>query len=211
MSRARAPFPSPDEGLRLHLRLLEQDPVAPADVCRAYIKPLADWLDGTFRLGDPDLAHTAAGDALLKYVQHPEAYDPRGASLAAYLRMAARGDLVNLLDKEGRHQRQRVPWKVVELDQEGGNLFGREDEPSRQLERAEEAAAWQQFLRSVQEGWTPAEQRALEFMLAGERSTAVFAAALGFGSLPAAEQEREVKRVKDRILARLKREGRKHD
>jgi hypothetical protein len=211
MSRARASFPSREEGLRLHVRLLEQDPVAPADVCGAYLEPLADWLDGTFRLGDPDLAQTAAGDALRKYVQAPQAYDPRGAGLAAYLRMAARSDLVNLLEKERRHHRQRVPWKVVELDEESGNIFGREDEPSRQLERAEEAAAWQDFLRSVQEGWTPAECRVLEMMLRGERRTEVFAAALGLDGLPSAEQEREVKRVKDRILARLKREGRKHD
>jgi DNA-directed RNA polymerase specialized sigma24 family protein len=211
MSRARAPFPSREEGLTFHLRLLDADPLAPADVCRAYLVPLADWLDETFRIGDPHAAPTAAGDALMNYVQRPLAYDPHRIDLAAYLRMAARCDLANLLRKEGRHHEHRVPMLLVELGEESGNLSGREEEPAQQLEHEEEAAAREDFLRSAQEGWTTVERRVFELMLTGERSTPAFARVLGIESRPAEEQEREVKRVKDRILARLKREGRKHD
>jgi hypothetical protein len=47
-------------------------------------------------------------------------------------------------------------------------------------------------------------------MLAGERATSAFAEAIGKANLPAAEQEREVKRVKDRVKKRLERGGGKH-
>jgi hypothetical protein len=44
-------------------------------------------------------------------------------------------------------------------------------------------------------------------MLAGERSTAVYAQALLIGETPQPEQDREVKRVKERLKKRLERGG----
>jgi hypothetical protein len=44
-------------------------------------------------------------------------------------------------------------------------------------------------------------------MGAGERSTAVFAAAMGLADRPKDEQQREVKRMKDCLKQRLKRAG----
>jgi hypothetical protein len=209
MRRSPPPFPSPAEGWAYHLRLLDADPVAPAELCNAYLQPLLAWLGRLYPRVDGHLVEEGVYRALVSYAQRPEGYDGR-IDLAAYLRMAARCDLFNLLREEGRHHRRRVPWKVVELDGQGGNFQGREEEPADRFEREEEDAAWQEFLRSVQEDWTATERRTLELMRAGERSTAVFATALGCDGLPPAEQEREVKRVKDRILARLKREVRKH-
>lgn len=52
-----------------------------------------------------------------------------------------------------------------------------------------------------------ADRAVLALMREGERATAKFAAALGLAG-PPAEQAAEVKRVKDRIIARLKRAGR---
>ena len=46
-----------------------------------------------------------------------------------------------------------------------------------------------------------------ELMGEGERRTAVFARALGLEDRPPGEQEREVKRVKDRIKKRMQRAG----
>jgi hypothetical protein len=59
----------------------------------------------------------------------------------------------------------------------------------------------------VRQACTEAERRVLALMLDGERSSAAYAQVLGITGLPAAEQEREVKRAKDRIKKRLEREG----
>jgi RNA polymerase sigma-70 factor (ECF subfamily) len=159
---------------------------------------------------DADLRQTAVHDALLSYVQHPQKYDPQRGALAAYLRMSAHGRLCNLLRKEAPHHRRRVAWSAVELAQEGGNLLGGEEEPALQLERAEELEEWRALLRRVAEDLSPADRRVLDLMLAGERKTEVYAAALGIAGRPDEEQTREVKRAKDRIMNRLKRGGAKH-
>ena len=52
------------------------------------------------------------------------------------------------------------------------------------------------------------EERVLDLMLVGERSTSAYAAALGLVDRPRAERAREAKRVKDRIKKRLERAGR---
>jgi hypothetical protein len=210
MSRPPVPFPPPEEGLRLHLRLREDDPVAPADICQRYVPPLCAWLAQQFPTVDPHFRQSAVHEAVITYLQRPQAYQPERADLAVYLRLAARRDLSNLRRGEGRHNRQRVPFAVVELGAEHGNLLGREQDPSRRLEHNEEAAAWQAVLASIRAGLAPAEERVLDLMLQGERSSRVFAEAIGLEGLPADEEARAVKRVKDRVKKRLEREGARH-
>jgi DNA-directed RNA polymerase specialized sigma24 family protein len=207
MSRPDSCFPSPEEGLSFHLRLCNSDPTAPAEFFKAYLVPLGQWLAVAFPTVDEHLRGSAVHDPLIKYVLCPQAYDPRRMDLGAYLRMAARSDLLNLLRDENRHHQKRVPWSVVELGEEGGNLFRREEEPSLQLERAEEEEQRQAFLQSVREGLTEQENQVLELMLAGVRETGAYACVLGITHLPPAEQAQEVKRVKDRIRKRLERGG----
>ncbi len=210
MSDSSTTFPSREEGLRLHFRLCDLDPLAPADVCAAYLGPLAACLQRAFPTVDPHLCLSAVHEALMAYVRDPRAYDPGRRDLALYLRMSARGDLRNLRRGEDRHQRGRVPWSVVELGQEAGNICGRDEEPSLALERGEQAEECRAFLGSVCEGLSAEERLVFELMLAGEHATPVFARALDLGDRPAAEQERAVKRVKDRIKKRLERGGDKH-
>jgi RNA polymerase sigma factor (sigma-70 family) len=210
MSRPHRPFPSAEEGLRFHRGLQTSDAVTPSDVCAAYVEPLLGWLTDGFPRVDPHLLLAAANEALFAYVQHPERYDTGRGDLAAYLRMAARGDLLNALRREQRHHRGRVAWLAVELDEERGNLSGREEEPPLPLQHDEEAAERERLLRAVAEDLTPPERRVLELMLAGERRTPAYAEALGITGLPPKDQEREVKRVKDRIKKRLERGGGTH-
>jgi RNA polymerase sigma-70 factor (ECF subfamily) len=204
-------FPSAEVGLSLHLRLCEPDPVAPADLCLACLDPLVHWLETRFPRVDPHLRETAAHDALVGYVKAPERYHPKLGPLPAYLRMAARRDLYNLMKREGRHHRRRVAWSAVELREEAGNIPGREEDPSDLLADREESERWEAVLRAVRQACTEAERHVLELMLAGERGTAAHALALGLTGLPVAEQEREVKRAKDRIMKRLEREGARHE
>lgn len=198
-------FPSYDESLALHLRLVLLDPTGPADVCAAYLGPLVGWLETHFRTVDPHLRQTAAHEALIAYLREPQSYDPGRGDLGRYLRMAARSDLLNLLARDKRQREHFLPWSAVEDDAQGRYLSGKEPEPSAALEHHEELEQWQVFLRSVAEGFTPEERKVLELIEAGERRCAAFAAALGIEHLPAGDQERKVKRMKDRIIKRLER------
>jgi DNA-directed RNA polymerase specialized sigma24 family protein len=211
MSPSSSDFPSAQEALSLHLRLCDDDPTATSDVCAACLGPLVRWLASCFREVHPDDCQTAAHQALLSYFRDPQRYRPDDLPLSAYLRMAARGDLLNLLAKERRHHRRRVSWSAVELDEDGRNLLGTDEDPSRLLEQEEEREEARAVLDAVRRRCTEAEAGALDLMLDGVRDTAAYAAVLGLGGLPVPEQERAVKRVKDRIVKRLERERARHE
>ena len=101
-----------------------------------------------------------------------------------------------------------MAWSVVELDEEDGNLFGREQEPLLRLEGEEEAEARQRLIRSVAESLPEPDRRVLELMQHGERRTAVYAEVCACADRPADEQARLVKRVKDRLKKRVQRGSR---
>src|ERR1700722_19902583 len=100
MNHAPLDFPSREEGLALHIQLCDLNPTAVADVCRAYLAPLLGWLTHRFTNVDAHIRQTAVHDALMAYLQNPRSYNPDRSDLAGYLRMAARGDLRNLLERE---------------------------------------------------------------------------------------------------------------
>jgi hypothetical protein len=203
-------FPSREESFHLHLRLCDHEADAPADVCRAYLLPLQTWAANTFPREDPHLRDTAVHKALFDYVQHPRRYDPARLDLAAYLQMAAGCDLRNLRRAEARHQRRRVAWNSVEETAAGGKYSGADDDPAVALERVQDAEEGKRLLESVTEGWDEKDRRALNLMLEGERRTAAYAEILEIGDRPAEEQEREVKKLKDRIKRRLERKGERY-
>jgi hypothetical protein len=210
MNGSLHPFPSREEGFRLHVRLCDHEADAPADLCRAYLEPLLTWSANTFPREDPHQRDTAVHKALFDYVQHPGRYDPARLDLAAYLRMAAGRDLRNLRRAEARHHRHRVAWNPVEEGYPRGKYSGADDDPAVALERVQDAEEGKRLLESVTEGWDEKDRRALNLMLEGERRTAAYAEILEIGDRPAEEQEREVKQLKDRIKRRLERKGERH-
>jgi RNA polymerase sigma-70 factor (ECF subfamily) len=199
---------SQGEGLALWRRLLAaDDPTARSDFAVAYLDWLADWLIHTNPRADPHDCNTAAEDAVLDLLKHPERYQPDRGRLDAYLCMAAARDLSNLWRKEGRHRRRRADLEVVELSpREGKYLQSEADDPARRLEEAEDAAELGAALASaVAEGLTSEEACVLDLWRSGERKGSVFAAALGLSRRPIDEQRREVKQVKDRLKKRMQR------
>ena len=147
---------------------------------------------------DPHLLLTAATDAVLDLLEHPDRFDPARSRLFGYLYMAARRDLLNLRAKEARHHRNRETGEPVEVAAVARN---NEQEAPPMLDDFPPLTAAIAAL-------PPDDQAVLALMRQGERATAVFAAALHLGDRPAAELAAEVKRAKDRIIARLKRAGR---
>ena len=195
-----------EDALRLYRRLLERDPLAPADFAEAFLKPVIAWLRNTNPCVDPMAYEEAAEEAIICFLKHPAAYDPQRLGLEAFLRMAARRDLLNLLRKERRHQQHRRDWKVVEQASAEGKYLGRDDDPSLPLQ-IEEARQQQAPPDAVWQQLTDAERRVWQQMQQGERRHEVFAAIISVTHLPIAQQRREVKRVKDRLNKRMQRAG----
>lgn len=197
---------SAEDSLRLHRRLLERDPVGPADFAVAFLNLLIAWLRSANPGVDPTACEEAADEAIVRFLNDPSKYDPQRLGVGAFLKMAAQRDLQNLLRKERRHQKNRRDWNVVEQTLEDGKYLQRDDDPSLplQIEEARRRHAppddvWQQL--------TEAEKLCWEQMQQGERRHAVFVAILGVTHLPEREQKREVKRVKDRLNKRMQRAG----
>jgi len=199
------PFPSPEEGFALHRRILDEELVAPNEFSECYLGPLSDWLAARSPSVHPDDCCTAAIDALTDYFGHPEKYDPAKLELGAYLRMAARRDLSNLGRSEAKHQRRRNPDFRVEEDDFGGNSL--RDDPLTSSIRREEQEATRERLDAVGAECTGSERAFLALMREGERNTGRFALALEVEHLPEAEQQRVVKRARDRFVKRIHRKG----
>jgi hypothetical protein len=201
--------PSTEDAIGLHRRLLQRDPVGSADFAIAFLNPLIAWLQSTHSGADPMACAEAAGEAIIGFLNNPGAYDPGRLGVEAFLRMAAQRDLQNLLRKERRHQQNRRDWNVVEQASVDGKYLRREDDPSLPLQ-IEEARLRQAPPETVWQQLTDVERRVWEQMQQGERRNSVFAVILGITHLPADEQRREVKRVKDRLNKRMERAGGKH-
>jgi hypothetical protein len=203
-----APLLLPDRAaeLDLHRRLLAGDPTASADLASAYLDLLVHWLEDRNKRRVWELCPEAAETALLAVIKNPASYDRDKGTLIAYLRMSAQRDLQTLIAREQKHQRQRIPMDAVELSPDAGKYLGRPDDPSLRLRQQEEERLLMEAIpASVREGSTESELRVLHLMLCGVRKHAEFAEAYEVTHLPMPEQEREVKRVKDRLKTRLKR------
>jgi DNA-binding CsgD family transcriptional regulator len=205
---ANQDWPTDEAAEDLYTRLREGDPVAPADLAEAYFQPLINTLARSNPGIDAHLCYEAAGEAILVLIKNPKSYQPTRGTLDLYLRMSAQGDLRNLLEKERRHRRRRATFEVVELSHQNRNV-GQEDsnDPAVIVERQmDEAVANTLTLPpSGTVSFTSQEAEVLALMRQGERRTLEFARVLGISELPAEQQRREVKRVKDRIKRRVER------
>ena len=194
-------WPEPEVIAALYQRFCTGDRLAQAALAAAVLDPLVAHLRRR-RGADEHACLTAAEDAVLSLIRNPAIFDPAKRGLIGFLKMAAEGDLLNALERERRHHTNRENRDCVELPAAGGNSTaeGREaglpsfDDPGVAAEVA---------------SFTAAEREVLRLMRDGERRTPAFAAALGIGHLPPADQAGEVKRAKDRLVKRLQRAGRK--
>jgi DNA-directed RNA polymerase specialized sigma24 family protein len=181
----------------LFRRVRDGDPVARSEFIAATLDPLVAHLCGWRREADEHACISAAEDALLNLLKKPEAYDAAKRTLAGYLRMSAEGDLLNGLEKERRHHRNR-DYDSVELAADGRN--DSQDGADSGLPSFSDAD-----LAAEIASFNAAERTVFDLMRDGEKATAAFTAALGIAHLSKEDQAREVKRVKDRVIKRLQR------
>lgn len=199
--------------LELHEQLLGRDPTAPARLADTLFLPLVENLRRGYPRIDPDLITMAAIDAWAGFVKAPQKFDPsKGKSLFGYLKMAAEGDLLNALDhlkREKKRLRALDALRPVEVENVLRNReTATEENPLAQLETKE----WQRQVEAIygrlDELFPDAIDRQLaELVLTGERRTETYTRILGLQHLSRQDQQREVKRHKDRIKKRLQRYG----
>jgi RNA polymerase sigma-70 factor (ECF subfamily) len=188
--------------------VLQRDPVAFAELCEVALPHLVAFLEARFPSQDSHLVETVVVDLLLDYYRRSDQYDPERLSLFAYFRMAAKYDMLNQISKLRLREARLTPLDniLVELQLSGRNT----------LQRGSDLAEWlgqytdltlREILMAVEGELAPTEQEVLALMLEGQRDTSAFAQVMGIAHLDEADQRREVKRMKDRIMKRLRRLG----
>jgi DNA-directed RNA polymerase specialized sigma24 family protein len=191
-----------------HERIVEQEPTAFAELCQGALPHLVAFLRREFSGQDPHLHETVAIDLLLDYQRRPEQYDPQKLSLLAYLRMAARRDMLNAIDKQTRRQRKLASLDdpLVELQAGGRNNIQEAFELDEWLQQHTDLSL-QEILERLSAELDETDERVLLLMLEGVRETARYADVMGLEWADAESQRRDVKRAKDRVMQKLRRFG----
>jgi len=191
-------------GQALHRRLLtKQDGRVTAEIAEVFLPLLANALHRKFpNLPDPHQAETVAIDSLLRYFAQPEKFDPDKGSLIGYLYLAAYRDLLNLL----KHSQKFVELHPRALEHEVSVAVGADNPEAHLLEEASPIV--QRALAKVTD---PIDRELVALMMDGVRETAAYAAVLGIADSPLREQEKIVKRHKDRLKKMLQREWQRRD
>lgn len=186
-------WPTPEEERPLLTQLDSGTPTGREELAVRFLPLLARFLAERFPRVAADLRDDAADRALIDFLSAPQRFDPARSGLGAYLRMAADGDLRNLLEAE-RRARRGIPLDSVAEPIDHRNMM-----------RDAELTWDDPRLAAALTTLDAAERTAFELMFEGVRETSAFAARLGLAHLAAGEQVAAVKRIKDRVKKRLAR------
>jgi RNA polymerase sigma factor (sigma-70 family) len=187
-------WPDEAEEGRLLTRLSTGTPTAREELASRFHPLLLHFLARAFPRAAEDLRGDAADRALIDFLRSPDRFDAGQLGLGAFLRMSARGDLLNLLERERRASRG-IPLGSVEEPEDRRNQQRDDDEPR-----------WDHPALAAELAALDAEERlALELMREGVRRTAAFVERLNLGHLGADERTAAVMRLKDRVKRRLTR------
>ena len=186
------PPASTDDPLRLHARCVAKEPGALDVLAGVLLKRITPCLERAFPLVPWDYAADAATDAVVEYALNPARFDPsRGVSIVDFVSLIGRRRLANRLRAEAARTRRETRWVAA---QPPGAVPGFGDPRS-------DIDLWAAIMEVTID---PRERRAAEAWLDGGRHEAI-AIALGAGHLPGAQQRREARRFKDRLVKRLSR------
>lgn len=184
-------WPTEEEEQQLVAELRTGTPTGKEAIAARYLLLLMHCLEGAFPRENADLRDEAAGRAILDFLSAPDRFDPAQLRLGAYLRMAARCDLRNLLAHE-RRARRGIPLNSVAEPAERRN------------DQRDDELTWDDpRLVAEKASFDSTEQIAFELLCDGIHKTPACARRLGLAHLSAEEQAAEVKRMKDRVKRRL--------
>ena len=197
-----------EESRTLHARALAGDRSVSAILWERCHAGLLRDLRPKFAVLEPAEVSDAITDVILSYVERPAQYQPERLALDRYLRMAAQGDLLNLVAKMER-QPTLVPFDPVVHDRPARNSMQEAEERDAQRAALLPAdLAWEAFVRKLVDLFPdPRDRAVIELLAEGERSTTRYAHVLGCDHLEPEAQRRQVNKAKGRIRLRLKRYG----
>ena len=189
-----------DDFIDIHDRLLAGDETASSSL----VLEIGPRVEGVVASRHPewrgtDELHDAVVDALFDHIRYPRKFNQSKGTLLAYLSMAANRDLLNRMPAASRRMNIMLPLEeVVELADLPRNVLMKDDE-------GEDSGRPPSLPPELE--LDEKELKVFRLMGQGERSTEVFADALGLGDLPLSETRKEVKRFKDRLKKRIERSG----
>jgi RNA polymerase sigma factor (sigma-70 family) len=181
----------------IHQKLVAGSRTASRDLFVHGLGPIKAYLLKTQSSLREEDAHDLATDAILAYVQAPARFDPAKASLWTYLCMTASSDALDMFRRRGRERAalanvaQTVEVCLLEAN-DRADMENSIDAQRIIAANAERLAT------------NEPERRVLALILEGERSTEVFANALGLDARHP-DTTALVKQAKDRLLLRLRR------
>jgi RNA polymerase sigma-70 factor, ECF subfamily len=191
-----------------HDRILHKDATAFAEFCELALPPLASFLCKQFPQVESQVAETVAIDCLLGYYANPAQYKTGGISLYAYLRMAARYDLINALNRAQRTEKRLASLDELETmpDLQEMDIASSTREMDEILHK-HTRLSFPEILGRLDKELDQTEKQVLWLMLQGERNAGAYTGILGIEYLDEREQRSEVARVKDRLIKKLRRFG----
>lgn len=193
-----------------HQRILQQDVTAFAELCELALPQLVSFLQSLFPHQDPHICEQAAIDCLLNYQARPGQYDPDKLPLWPFLRLAAKRDALNLIDKQSRHERPLHPLDDPAIQQQLppenslDDHFGLDEWLAQFTHHSR-----QEIMEILDHEWDAVDKQLLLLLIEGVRESERYAEILQITHLAAAAQRTEVKRAKDRLNKKLQRLGRR--
>ena len=193
-----------------HQRILSEEATAFAELCEIALPHLVEFLKSGYPNVENHVHEMVAIDTLLAYHDDPGRYDPNQLSLFAYLRMDARGDLLNAMDKKQRQEKRLVNIEAPDI-QTNLPKNGLLTDTGKLEEWLEEHTRLSRMdiMRLLEEELDDVDQQMLLLMLEGVRDTEAFAAIMDISHLDIETKRLEVKRAKDRLNKKLRRFGEK--
>ena len=192
----------------LHQQLLDGSPTASEALISKLLEPLVNSTQTSFPGIDPQVVADGVIDALLDYTARPQSIAVgSGVELRHALSTAAWRNVANLLRGEKRRIVRETKAVIV-----GRSEAVEVPDAVERLVQEEDAASRAKLIDGMM-ALLPSEidRAVLRLQLDGERGTVKFAEVLGVMDLPYAEQQKHVKRVKDRIGKIINRHKRAND
>jgi len=189
--------------LTLFEKLNNHEPTASSELYQYVVKEkkILALYENLYKDLDKEDIWTIVTDSILNLTEVPNKYIPeKGTSLINFIKMDIEGDLKNLRDKQIRNKNKFID---VELSESNGNRDIDYDTPEIKIVHKEITNRLTEAVNSI--FGNELDRHLAWLILDEERKTEVFAKILNLEQLPKLEQEREVKRHKDRIKKRLER------
>lgn len=194
-----------------HQRILRREPTAFAELCELALPHLAAFLERLYPSYERHLCEQAAIDSLLSYQTNPAQYNPEQLALWPFLRMAAKADMLNLIDKLNRHDRH-----FVALDEPAIQSQLSEPDTTQEIFALDEwlqqhtQRSRQEIMVFLAEELSLVDKQFLLLMTEGVRESRRYAEVMNILHLDAAAQQSEVKRAKDRLIKKVRRFAQSH-